>query len=62
MAVTTIGKLREKLVIESELDGEPSIVVFPKGAIVEISSDDEYPHTISDKDMKEAVEYLKDYK
>ena len=60
MGKTTVGKLREMLVIESELDGKPAIVVFPKGLIVEISSEEEYPDTMSDKDIEDAVKYLKD--
>lgn len=60
MSETVIGKLKEKLVIESEQDGQASIVVFPKGAIVEVSSENEYPHTTTDGDIKDAVDYLKE--
>jgi len=60
MSETIIGKLREKLVIETDQDGEPTIVVIPKGAIVEVSSEDEYPSTTTDEDIKDAVEYLKE--
>lgn len=54
--MTTIGKLKEKLVIES---GDV-LTVIPAGAIIEISSEDEYPHTISEEQLNDAVEYLKD--
>lgn len=56
---TIIGKLKEMLVIETEQDGEPAIVVFPKGCIVEVSSEDEYPCSLKDQDLKDACEYLK---
>lgn len=59
MGKTTIGKLKEMLVLESEQDGEPTIIVIPKGCIVEVSSEEEYPDTVTDKDIEEAVLYLK---
>lgn len=60
MSKTTIGKLKEMLVMETEVDGEKSIVVIPKGLIVEVSSDDDYPSTMNKKDLQDAVKYLKD--
>jgi len=62
MGKTTIGKLKEMLVIETQIDAETSIVVIPKGSIIEVSSEDDYPHTTSTMDIKEAVKYLKEVK
>ena len=53
-----IGKLKEKLVIESN----NILTVIPAGVIVEISSEEDYPHTISKKQMYDAVKYLKKVK
>ncbi len=52
---TTTGRLKEILVLETDKE----LIVFPAGIIVEISSEDDYPHEISDKQMDDAVEYLK---
>lgn len=59
MGKTVIGKLEEMLVLETEQDGQPTIIVWPKGLIVEISSEDDYPETMTDKDVEDAVKYLK---
>ena len=53
--MTTMGKLKEKLVIES---GD-ILTVIPAGSIVEISSEDDYPHDVSEEQLEEAVDYLK---
>lgn len=55
-AGTTIGKLKEMLVMES--DGK--LIVIPKGSIIEVSSEEEYPHTVKDEDLADAVRYLSD--
>ena len=60
MGKTTIGELKEMLVLETQVDNDKSIVVIPKGSIIEVSSEDDYPHTTSTKDIKEAVKYLKE--
>lgn len=60
MSQTTVGKLLEILVLETEQDGEPVVVAYPKGSIVEVSSEDGYPHTVSTDNIEEAVKYLKD--
>ena len=59
MGNITVGKLKEKLVLESEVNGEPAIVVFPKGIIIEVSSEEEYPDDTTDKDLEDAAKYLK---
>lgn len=60
MGKTTVGKLKEMLVLETEIDGESSVLVIPKGVIIEISSEDEYSSYMSDEDLKNVVKYLKD--
>ncbi len=56
---TVIGKLNENLTMETEVDGELADVVFLKGSIVEISTEEEYPHTVKDCDIRDAVEKFK---
>ena len=56
MGTTTIGKLKELLVLESEEEGEPAIIVMPRGTIIEVSSEEEYPSTTTQKDIEEAAE------
>lgn len=55
---TTIGKLKEMLVLETVVDGKEAEVIYPKGSIVEITTEEDYPHTVSDMDMKEAIKYF----
>ena len=55
----TIGKLLEMLVIETEVNGEKSVVVVPKGSVIEYCSEDDWPHTNTSEDIEEAVKYLK---
>jgi len=57
---TIVGKLKEMLVLESEENGEPAIVAFPKGSIVEVSSEDFYPDSVTDEAIQEALAYLED--
>jgi hypothetical protein len=59
MSNTVVGKLKEMLVLETDIDGEASIVVYPKGTVVEISSEETYPSYSKDKDFVEAAQYLK---
>ncbi len=54
-----MGKLVEKLVLETKIEGKTSVVVVPKGAVIEFASEDDYPHEISDEDIKDAVSYMK---
>ena len=61
MGKTMIGKLKEMLVLESEQHGEPVIIVLPKGCIIEVSSEEDYPSTVTDKDIQEAVHSLQNY-
>jgi len=58
MGKTTVGKLREILVLETEQDGELVIVAFPKGCIVEVSSEEEYQGTTTTQDIENAVHFL----
>jgi len=53
---TIVGKLKEKLVLETD----DMIHVIPKGCIVEVSSEDEYPHENTNEDIDDAVKYLAD--
>lgn len=58
---TIVGKLREALIIDTEENGMPITKVIPRGAIVEISSSNDYPHTITDKDIIDLVKYIPSY-
>ena len=57
---TIVGKLLELLAVETEVDGVKSTVVIPKGTVVEVSSEDEYPSYCTDEDFEEAANYLKE--
>ena len=55
---TTVGKLKEPLVLETTENNIKTDVVIPKGCFVEVSSEDNYPHKTTDKDIEEAVNKL----
>jgi len=55
MGKTIIGELLKELI----LDTKKEIIVWPKGCIIEISSEDNYNHNITNKDIENAVEILK---
>jgi len=59
MGNTTVGKLKEILVLETELDGVETVMVYPRGTIVEVSSEEDYPSSSTDKDFDDAAKYLK---
>lgn len=59
MGKVTIGKLKEMLVIETQVEGIDSIVVVPKGSVIEYCSEDDWPHTNTSKDIMDAAKYLK---
>ena len=58
MGKAIIGRLLRPLVIETEVDGEESVVVVPRNCIIEYSSEEEYPHDVTDEDIKEAAQLL----
>ena len=49
MGKTTIGKLLKELILETEKE----IIVFPKGCIIEVSSEDDYEHEITDSNISD---------
>lgn len=51
---TIVGKLKEKLVLETD----DTVYVIPKGCIIEVSSEDAYPHENTVDDIEDAAEYL----
>lgn len=59
--MATVGKLAELLALETQVDGEPAIVVIPKGVIVEVYTEDDYQDGLEDEAIDEAAKYLKDY-
>lgn len=54
MGKTIIGELLKELI----LDTKKEIIVWPKGCIIEISSEDDYNHNVTNKDIENAVEIL----
>ena len=55
MKSTIIGRLKKMLVIET-FDGNE--VVYPKGTIVEVSSEKDYPHEYGVDGVGEAFDYV----
>ncbi len=58
MGHTTIGILIEKMILETEIDGEKGYLIWPKGSVIEISSEDDYSHLTTTKDIEEAVRWM----
>jgi hypothetical protein len=59
MSEIVVGKLKEMLVLETDIDNLSAIVVYPKGTVVEVSSEDTYPSYSKDEDFTNAAQYLK---
>lgn len=52
------GKLIEPLVLSTFVEGKASEVIIPSGAIIEVTSDDDWEHTVTEEDLEKTVKRM----
>jgi len=56
MKNTIIGILIKPLVLDTEMDGKPTILIMPKGMVIEILQKETDYNFTTDKDIIDAIE------
>jgi len=54
-----VGKLEEKLVIETQQEGEVKTLILPKGIILEFKISTDYDHYVGEGAYEEVEDYIR---